>query len=405
MKTISIETNFKKYILTKRSELNENKIVRCGPGENPAHLRFKTGCGIASLDEFKKIFSELNLPYTTNDNFTGSPNYQGQGFDIEWQNDRIGVLLAVSNTGVERKKYTPQNFKFNGLTFSDPVFFKQEIIKELVIIEKDVDLRKFLISLLDNIEGLGPTNDSSKHKENLNKITSDFGEILCAYHSCLNKHTVVFPSTSNNNLTDYYEDNVPVSAKGRKSGGKVNLVNFHDVIDKTSTTGKFLYALAMHNKEDFFKYAAELSPMIKEIKDLVGEVTENQIKKYILETKYDDFYKIIDTKFYGIGVPLRSKDSRPRALWAAGDTNPFYFTLNTIIHRFWGTSKDAVDLISPIVVKFLQSAKFMHLDIVDNNVVIKQLLFSDVKRWQTVYWSRSTAAWHNWMAVEPVKDT
>lgn len=405
MKTLSIETNFKKYILTNCSNLNENRIVRCGPGENPAHLRFKTGCGIESLDEFTKIFTDLELKYTPNNNFTGSPNYQGHGFDIEWQNDRIGVLLAISNTGVERKKYTPQNFKFNGLTFADPVIFRQEIIKQLVIIEKDIDLRKFLISLLDNIEGQGPTSDPKKHQKNINMITSDFGEILCAYQSCLNRHTVEFPSISNNNLFDYYEDKVPVSAKGRKSGGKVNLVNFKDLINKTSKTGKFLYSLAVHNKEDFFKYAAELSPVIEGIKNLVGGVTENQIKAYILKTKYDDFYKIIDTEFYGIGVPLRSKDSRPRALWAAGDTNPFYFTLNTLIHRFWGTTEEAVDLISPIVVKFLQSAKFMHLDIVDNNVVIKQLLFSDVKRWQTVYWSRSTAAWHNWMAVEPVKDT
>ena len=409
---MSIELEFKKFLLAKTKNLNEERIVRCSKGEKPAHLRFYSDCGIANLEEFIHLLENLDLTWLPNDSFTGSPSYKGQGFDVTWKNSKIGVLLAISNTGVERKKYTPQNFKLNGLTFTDPQIFRNTIVNQLTLVEKDTDLRNFLISLLDNLEGKDITLDSSKHKKNLNKITSDFGEILCAYQSCLNQHTIQFPFTSNNNLTDYYENSVSVSAKGRKSGGKVNLVNYKDSIAKIlgdpiyseNLTAKFLYALASHNKQDFFSLASQLSPEVKCLQELVGGFQENVIKSYIKKTKYDNFYKFIDKSFGGIGVPLKSKDNRPRDLWKQGDTNPFYFTLNTIVHRFWGSTEQGIDLISPLVVQFLKSAKFKHLDVIEDRVVIKEVLFSDVARWQTVYWSRSTAAWHNWMAVEPVKD-
>ena len=50
----------------------------------------------------------------------------------------------------------------------------------------------------------------------------------------------------------------------------------------------------------------------------------------------------------------------------------------------------------------LKEPKFITIDIVNNNVVSNEIEFGDVSVWKTVYWSRATKAWHNWMAVEPV---
>ncbi|NBO29551.1 MAG: hypothetical protein EBV10_09980 [Synechococcaceae bacterium WB6_1A_059] len=394
----SVESEFKNFLLKKFHYLNKDKIKRKSKGERPVHLRFYRGCGIETLKEFKFLFEKLDLPITSNESFTGSPVYRGQGFDIIWKKNKIGVLFGLSKTGVERKKYTPQNLKLNGLTFSDPSIFRNAIIKGLDSVEDNTVLYESLVSMLDNLETSLPIKTSKFLDQNLNKITSDFGEILSAYQSCLSGNIIFFPKKSNNNIADYYENEIPISAKGRLSGGKVNLSEYKDFIDRENSIGKFFYAIATHNKNDFFKFAVEFSKEAKKLSDWVGGTTESDIQNYISKTSYDDFYNLISKEFKNIGVPLKSKDQRPRKLWEEGDTNPFYFTLNTVIHRFWGTN--ATIEITKIVSKFLNKPKFVHVNIDKGNVTTEEINFNDIKEWQTIYWSRATKAWHNWMAVE-----
>lgn len=399
MKTV--ESEFKAWLIANNPTLNKDKIARKGKGERKAHLRFSSGCGIQNLDAFLEIFKDLTI--IPNDNYTGSPLYKGQGFDVEWNNESIGVLFGVSKEGnIERKKYTPKSLGLNGEEFTDPKQFRKKIIEGLTQVEFDQGILKCLVSMIDNLEGRGPIDNHPFLKQNSNKITSDFGEILAAYKSCLQGNQVLFPVNSNNNIADYYADGCAYSAKGRKAGGKVNLVEYKDLIDLDSNVGKFLYSLADHNKNDFFKYGSLLCAEAAQLAGWTNGTTEESVKKFISETPYDHFYKNINNLFNGLGVPLLSKDQRPRELWAAGDTNPFYFTLNTIIHRYWGmnSSKQITDVVS----KFLNKAIFIHIDIKDLNIITEEVPFENIDSWQTAYWSRATKAWHNWMAVEPVKE-
>jgi len=72
-----------------------------------------------------------------------------------------------------------------------------------------------------------------------------------------------------------------------------------------------------------------------------------------------------------------------------------------LVSRLWGET--ATKEISIIVTQFLNEPMFVVLDIENNQCIIKETNFSDVENWKTVYWSRATKAWHNWMGVEPLK--
>ena len=172
------------------------------------------------------------------------------------------------------------------------------------------------------------------------------------------------------------------------------------MIDQDTITGKFLYSIASHNRNDFFKYAAELSQDVKAIADMVGGTSVDDVKKYVKQTDYDTFYDYVkQTKAHrGLGIP---EEGRPRKLWNQGSTEPFYFTLNTLIHRLWG--EDASDDITNVVSSFLQKPKFIVVDIINDQVITQELEFSNVQQWKTVYWGRATKAFHNWMGVEPIK--
>lgn len=397
----TVETEFRKWLIDNHPKLNKDKIVRKGNGERKSHLRFYQGCGIASLNDFFNFFQNFSM--VPNDNYTGSPIYKGQGFDVTWNNNLVGILFGVAKEGnIERKKYTPKALGLNGATFTDTKVFRQNIVTSLESVETDKQIFNCLISMLDNIEGRGSITDHPFLKQNTNKITSDFGEILAAYKSCLSGKEISFPYNSNNNIADYYVNGKAYSAKGRKAGGKVNLVDYKNLISLDSDAGNLLYSLADHNKNDFFKYAAKLCTEANELAVWVGGTDENAVKTFIANTSYDSFYNKVTKQFGGLGVPLTSKDERPRQLWAQGDTNPFYFTLNTIVHRFWGVKNS--DQITEIVSKFLNAAIFVHIDIQNLNIDIREVPFKNIDKWQTAYWSRATKAWHNWMAVEPCKE-
>jgi hypothetical protein len=400
-KNVAVETQFKNWLIENYPKLNKNKINRKGNGERRPHLRFYKDCGLQSFNDFLDFFK--SFPLVPNDNYTGSPDYKGQGFDIKWNNNSIGILFGVAKEGnIERKKYTPKALGLNGSKFSDAKIFRQNIINSLQNVESDQKILDCLISMLDNIDGRGPVINHPFLKQNTNKITSDFGEVLAAYKSCLSGKQITFPDNSNNNIADYYVNGKAYSAKGRKAGGKVNLVDYKSLISLDSDVGNFLYSLADHDKNNFFKYAAILCKEANELASWVNGTDEDSVKKYVSNTSYDEFYDQVTQRFGGLGVPLASKDERPRQLWAQGDTNPFYFTLNTIFHRFWGVKNS--DQITKVVSSFLNAAIFVHIDIQNLNIDIREVPFKNIDKWQTAYWSRATKAWHNWMAVEPCKE-
>jgi hypothetical protein len=176
---------------------------------------------------------------------------------------------------------------------------------------------------------------------------------------------------------------------------------------------EILYAIGSYNRDDLFKLTAEVCPQVKKIADIVGGTTKEAKTLYVKTHTYDEFYNQIKTdslfvlKKETLGVPSEQDwkpgELTPRSLWAKGSLDPIDFTLNTLINRFWGN--DNVEGISAVVTKFLDKPKFKVVDILGQDVIITEKEFKDVNKWKTVYWSRATKAWHNWMAVEPVKDT
>lgn len=396
-----IETEFKNWLLSK-SSLNKDHLVRKS-GERPAHLRLSRGCGIEQFSELTSLLESLSLSYDLCDNYTGSPTYKGHGVNVNWQGHTVGVLLAVAKDGhVERKKYTPKKLGLTDIEFTDSSVFRNLILAGLDRVESDVSIRECLVSMIDNVQNKTPITNHPFLKVNTNRITSDFGETLAAYESSLKGNTILFPDAGNNNIADYYENGVPVSAKGRKTGGKINLSSYTSLIDRTTVTGEFLYSIATHDQSGFFAAGAKLCPEAEWLARRVGGTSKGHVENYINTVTYDMFYDPIkaDPRFKGLGIP---EEGRPRELWMQGDTNPFYFTLNTFMNRLWGDTAESSSSITPIVSKFLTEPKFVHIDIVDYNVVTYELPFVDVGQWRTAYWSRATKAWHNWMAVEPVR--
>ena len=53
-----------------------------------------------------------------------------------------------------------------------------------------------------------------------------------------------------------------------------------------------------------------------------------------------------------------------------------------------------------IIKNILPNATFLQVDIKNLDITITQTEFDIIDQWKLKYWSRSTGAWHNWMAVE-----
>jgi len=400
---MKLETQFKDWLLQVEPVLNKDRIRRKA-GERPAHLRFQNGCSIESLAEFETLLVKHNLNPVHCDDYTGSPDFKGQGFNLQWNGNTIGVLLAVQRLGrVKRKQFSPKNLGLAGYKADDIKNFKDKIIEGLVLVENDTEWRNCLISMLDNIDSKTPIVHHTNLKNNINRITSDYGEILAAFESCCQGNVIEFPSKSNNQIADYTENTESVSVKGRDAGNKLNLSEYADLIPQDKTIGQFLYSLATHDKNNFFKFAAELSSEATFLASLAGGTKETDVAAFVKSTRYDTFYDTIkqDTQFESLGIPLPSKEKRARELWASGDTNPFYFTLNTIINRIWGQNTKEI---TEVVKEFLPVIKFTHVDF-DNeqlNIVTKEIKSTQIKTWQTEYHGRSTSAWGNWMAIQGI---
>lgn len=395
---MSTENDFKKFLVSTVPNLNKDFINRHA-GENPIHLRLKPGCGFESVESMISVIESLNLPFDMDNRYSRSPDYIGHGVTVTWNDTKIGLLLAVQKDGrIKRKSLSPKNLGLNGMKFSTVNSFETVIIKSI----KGHTHFNFLASMINNIKTGAPVLDTAGiHKEDISRITSDFGEVLAAFASVHKGKTISFPKTSNNTVADFIENGVPVSVKNPKGGGKVNLSAYKDLINTTTDTGKLLYSIADHNKDDFFKYAARVSPLVNSIATLVGGTNVSDVEKFVKSTRYSDFYNLIrsNKECKMLGIP---DDGRPEELWNQGSTEPFYFTVNTLLNRIWGQNNN--NGVSDIVVEFLTKPKFVKIDLKNNNIVFEEIKFKSIKHWGTCYWSRATAAWHNWMGVEPIKE-
>ena len=393
------ETQLRNFLVEKLP-INKDRVMRHN-GETPVHLRFKSNCGLDTFEQLQESLDSVGLSYKSvpYKYYSRSPDYGDQGLVVDFEGVKVGIQFNVPKEGnMSRKQFTPDALGLNGKTFND----KQEFATAVRAAIADSEFHDFLLSLLYNVETNWPIEGIEAIREaDVNRITSDYGEVLCAYSFVLKGHTVYFPKDSNNKIADFYVDGQAVSAKGRGTGGKVNLSAFAEFIDTDTTTGKFLYSIATHNRNDFVKYAAELCPEVEAITDWAGGTDRDTLSNFVATTSYKDFYTYIqDTPEHrGLGMPAAT--GRPEALWNEGSLHPIDFTINTLVSRLWG--EGAVAEISKIVTEFLDEPMFVVLDIENNQCIIKEVNFSDVANWKTVYWGRATNAWYNWMGVEPVK--
>jgi hypothetical protein len=387
-----------KSFLVKHLNLNSSRIYRRDT-ETPVHLRFMTGCGVDSFQTLKQKLTQLNLPFSSAEykKFSRTPDYGDQGLYVEFGDHLIGVQFNVQKEGrIRRKGLTPDSLGLAGKTFTDP----EDLLDSATARISSNPFSNVLYSMIKSVAtGEAVVGLETIQAQDLCRIISDFGEILAAYHSLLAGNTIHFPNNSNQPIADYYENERPVSVKGRNTGGKVNLSHWKSFISQETTAGKFLYSIAAHNKDDFFKYAAALCLEINTIAEMAGGTTTADVVNFVAATKYNVFYDYIkgNSAHNGLGIPA---SGRPQELWDQGSTEPFYFTINTIMSRLWGASNTTT--ISSIVRGFLQKPKFITLDVINARVIMKETEFSNITHWKTVYWGRATKAWHNWMAVEPI---
>lgn len=419
MKNKSVETEFINWLIASNPTLNKSKsgkdvIVRRGPGERLPHVRFYAGCGVTSSNEFLKLFDSFEYSSVSNNEF--SKEYSVGGY-ITWQNKKVGVLYGVAEKGhSENKRWSPESLGLNGFTTDNLKNFRIKIIAGLNDIgETKINL---FTSLLDNIEFGTPVEETSFLKTNKSKITKDFGEILSAFDDVKKGFKIKFPNKSNQKVSDYSvlinNEWKKVSVKNPKGGGKVNLSDFVNLIDTSDNNvhASILYSIGSHNRDSLFELTSTVCPQVKKIKDIIGGLTKRERMEYVNTHTYNEFYdeikkdQLFVLKKETLGIPndqgWKLNELTPRALWAEGSLEPLDFTINTLISRFWGELN--VEGISKVVTKFLNKPKFKVVDISNNRVIITEREFKDINKWKTVYWSRATKAWHNWMAVQPVKE-
>jgi hypothetical protein len=399
-----VHKNLKDLIVEQNPTLVEDRIIIKRSSKKAKYIRFMNGCGIEDFDQFLAILDATQLERTPTDEYTRAPRFFGKGFNLKFKDHDIGVLFSKRGVGhIEQKKLSPMTLGLSGYRTRDAAEFKKKIIDGLNAVEHDADIRNCLISTLYNIEDDTPISDPTGFLatgSNVSMVTSDFGEVLAAYKSCLDGKEIYFPTASNNQIADYYENGRPISAKGRKGGAGVNLVKYRDLIVLDNDVSKFLYSLATHDRDMFFEYGAKICPQARLLADWVNGTTQEDIKRYVKTISYDDFYAKVAQEIGTLGIP---SGDQPRVNWLEGDINPFNFTLNTVIDRYWGRHNSAD--ITAVVGSLLNSATFLKVDIQGSTVIFNELKFEDVKQWQTKYWGNAVTAWNNWMSVSAAEDT
>ena len=321
------------------------------------------------------------------------------------------MLYGIAPEGKsERKRWAPGALGLNGYETDSKVEFKNKVIKGLNDINENDETIRLLISLL----GDAPILETQFLKDNRTKIVSDFGEIMSAYKHVSDGYRIRFSKKSNEAVNDYYilinNAWTPVSVKDAKTSNKVVLSALEGCFFPATAAGKFLKAVSEHDKDNFFKYAAEVSPQIKILANIIGGTTQNDIQNYVNSHSYNDFYNqiksnssfILKKKVLGIPreEPENSDNVTPREHWARGFLDPFNFTLNTLTRAFFGR----IDGITSIVFEYLRGIVFIMVEIKNGVSTFTEQRAEHVNRWTLEYHSRATAAWGNWMGIKPVEE-
>lgn len=336
---------------------------------------------------------------------SGSPTYDGRGYKGEYNNEDVYFLLnsvAKDSGTYPRKTFSPEKLGLHGRDFQTHEELLTQVkqgINDLAIVsdEHKAVMLELVMSCEDDREFiLHPILETPVE---LSKIESDLGESLAALYCTRQGKCVEFPSTINNALIDFYEDYFPASVKSSK-GGSVNLSRFAPLIPNSTPVERVFWACGNHDKEELFKAGSESSSIIKDLADLVGGTTEAAVAAYIKRTDYDTFYKWVDEHPRNLnhwGVPEGEKAARD--YWVNGDSHnrcPFYFTLCTLLQQVWAVDNSTE--VSSVLAGILTGCKFydVKIDLNKKRVIIAEQKFSNVNNWSFLYWSRATAAFHNW---------
>lgn len=391
----SKENLFKEYFTNNCTLVRDVQKIKRQSSGTPTHLRFHLKSGIESIDTLTRELTKLKIKYRFTNIYTRTPNYKGNGVEIEWNGDCIGLLVANHNKGgVNRKQYTPDALKLNGLSFTKPRELRIALEETLV---KD-KRKELLFSLLDNIQ-YGNTVPllTECTKEDINRISCDFGEVIVAFDRLLKGFSVKFPEGSNNPLVDVICNEEKISVKGHNASNNINLSKFKNYIDRSTDIGAFLYSLASHDRSLFLQMSFKVCHPLGDLYNWIGGSSVEDLKNFTKRVSYDEFYSYIrsNKRFKGLGVPL--KDEKPRELWLNGDLNPFFFTLNTLVANLW--NKEQKEQITKLVNNLDLDIVYVKVEIKNNNVLLKETNSTACKEWTTKYWSRAYAAFHNWMGV------
>ncbi len=368
-------------------------------------IRFYPDSMIDSEHSLRTLLSNCGVTEVVSAKASGSPLYDGRGYKGQWQGQDVYFLLNSVDraSGVyPRKTFSPEKLGLGGQVYhlhSDLLATILNGIGNLSIVsdEHKAVMKDLVMSFEEDRQfTINPILLDNKER---NKIESDLGESLAALHASSNESTIAFVNTINNALVDFYEDGVPVSVKS-SMGGQVNLSKFASIIPKNTPVERVFWACGNWDKEELFKASSESCSFILELAEWVGGTSENSVAKFIKQTDYDVFYNWIDSHPKNLnhwGVPEGEKAARE--YWTNGDTHnkcPFYFTLCTLIQQVW--AEENAEEVSSVLANILTGCKFydVKIDLNTQRVIIAEQKFADVNSWTFCYWSRATAAFHNW---------
>jgi hypothetical protein len=393
-----------------------NPKLKVEPKIEPNHVKwgtrvkFNDATGVRSFEDLQKILAPLGIKKFKKIELSGRTKYKNRGYLIEWQGHAIKILLNSSDQKqgfYPRKTFSPEKLGLGGYCAvqadSTEVTRKAVAsIKSSLIVAKEH--KPIIIDLLEscNQDREFGSHPWLKESGELSNLESDLGEVLACIYSARAGHKVSIPVTSNNGLKDFDEDDVPVSVKSPK-GGSVALGQFADIMTKGNAVEQVLWSFGNRDKETMFLASSRSAGIIKDLSKLVGGTTITAVENFVINTDYDYFYKWIrehKDNPDGLGVP---EQGVPKKLWQLGDTNPFYFTLCTLINRIWSVKHQAE--VSAALKKILTGPKFydVKIDLSSRRVIITEQRFEDVENWTTHYWSRATAAFHNWPGAKRIK--
>jgi len=394
-------------------------------------VKFNDKTNIRSLDDLKKILAPLGITEFENIENSGKTTYKNRGFKVVWNGSPIKILLNSSNQEegfYPRKTFSPEKF---GLAGYNSVTSNESFIE---VFERGVDqhpsiVEEHKIIIIDLVKSVLEDREFNVYtwlieSGELSSIESDLGEVLaCAYSIRLRK-SISVPDTSNAKLKDFEEDGIPVSVKSPK-GGSVTLTGFPIRPNKTPveqvlnvcglefneakiTLGhKNKTETARYRKETIYGSAAKMPGIITDLSKLTNGTTINDVEKFINKTSYSNFIQWVKThpeNPNGLGVPDMEEISKD--LWTRGNTEPFYFTLCTLIFNGPWAKRNQQE-ISSVLKLILTGPKFydVKIDLNKRRVIIKEQFFDDVENWTTHYWSRCHAAFHNLPGAKRMKET